>query len=140
MAPQRRDQDMAKQQIRSDKLAQPSGVFSHATMIEARGRLVFISGMTSRRADGTIAGIGDIEAQTRQVCENLKAAVEGAGGSMDDICRVDVYIRNMEQFDKIHEVRREYFKEPLPASTMVEVVKMTHPDYLIEISAIAVIP
>ena len=140
MAPQHRDQDMAKQQIRSDKLAQPSGVFSHATMIEARGRLVFISGMTSRRADGTIAGIGGIEAQTRQVCENLKAAVEGAGGSMDDICRVDVYIRNMEQFDKIHKVRREYFKEPLPASTMVEVVKMTHPDYLIEISAIAVIP
>jgi 2-iminobutanoate/2-iminopropanoate deaminase len=106
---------MAKQQIRSDKLRQPSGVFSHATMIEARGRLVFISGMTARRADGTIAGIGDIEAQTRQVCENIKAAVEAAGGTMDDICRVDVYIRNMEQFDAIHKVRREYFKEPLPA-------------------------
>jgi len=131
---------MAKQQIRSDKLAQPSGVFSHATMIEAKGRLVFISGMTARKPDGTMAGIGDIEAQTRQVCENLKAAVEAAGGSMDDICRVDVYIRNMEQFAAIHKVRSEYFREPLPASTMVEVVKMTHPDYLIEISAIAVVP
>jgi len=87
----------------------------------------------------TIAGVGDIEAQTRQVCENIKAAVEAAGGTMDDICRVDVYIRNMEQFDAIHRVRREYFKEPLPASTMVEIVKMTHPDYLIEINAIAVI-
>jgi enamine deaminase RidA (YjgF/YER057c/UK114 family) len=65
--------------------------------------------------------------------------VEAAGGTMDDICRVDVYIRNMEQFDAIHKVRREYFREPLPASTMVEVVKMTHPDYLIEINAIAVI-
>jgi 2-iminobutanoate/2-iminopropanoate deaminase len=131
---------MPKQQIRSDKLRQPSGVFSHATMIEAQGRLVFISGMTARRADGSIAGVGDIEAQTRQVCENIKAAVEAAGGTMDDICRVDVYIRNMEQFDAIHKVRREYFREPLPASTMVEVVKMTHPDYLIEINAIAVIP
>jgi 2-iminobutanoate/2-iminopropanoate deaminase len=131
---------MAKQQIRSDKLRPPSGVFSHATMIEAKGRLVFVSGMTARRADGTIAGIGDIEAQTRQVCENIKAAVESAGGTMDDICRVDVYIRNMEQFDAIHKVRREYFKEPLPASTMVEIVKMTQPDYLIEINAIAVIP
>jgi 2-iminobutanoate/2-iminopropanoate deaminase len=131
---------MPKQQIRSDRLRQPCGVFSHATAIEATGRLVFISGMTSRRADGTIAGIGDIEAQTRQVCENIKAAVEAAGGTMDDICRVDVYIRNMEQFDAIHKVRREYFREPLPASTMVEVVKMTHPDYLIEINAIAVIP
>src|SRR5919112_2319757 len=102
---------MPKTQIRSDRLRQPSGHFSHATMIEARGRLVFISGMTSRRADGTIAGIGDIEVQTRQVCENLKAAVEAAGGKMDDICRVDVYVRNMEQFPGIHKVRAEYFKE-----------------------------
>src|SRR5436309_2171999 len=130
---------MAKQQIRSDRLRQPSGVFSHATVIEAKGRLVFISGMTSRRADGTIAGIGDIEAQTRQVCENIKAAVEAAGGTMDDICRVDVYVRNMEHFDTIHKVRREYFKNPPPASTMVEVSKFTSPDYLIEINAIAVI-
>src|SRR5580700_9234702 len=131
---------MPKKQITSAKIGQPSGHFSQATLIEAAGRLVFISGMTSRRADGSIAGIGDIEAQTRQVCENLKAAVEAAGGTMDDICRVDVYIRNMEQFDTIHKVRQEYFREPLPASTMVEVVKMTHPDYLIEINAIAVIP
>jgi 2-iminobutanoate/2-iminopropanoate deaminase len=130
---------MPKQEIRSDKLRQPSGVFSHATAIEAKGRLVFISGMTARRADGSIVGVGDIEAQTRQVCENIKAAVEPAGG-MDDICRVDVYIRNMEQFDAIHKIRREYLREPLPASTMVEVVKMTHPDYLIEINAIAVVP
>jgi len=100
---------------------------------------VFISGMTARRADGAIAGIGDIEAQTRQVCENLKSAVEAAGGTMDDVCRVDVYVRNMEHFEKIHKVRREYFGSPPPASTMVEVTKMTSPEYLIEISAIAVI-
>jgi 2-iminobutanoate/2-iminopropanoate deaminase len=131
---------MPKTQIRSDKLRRPSGVFSHATAIEAKGRLVFISGMTARRLDGAMVGIGDIEAQTRQVCENVKAAVEAAGGTMDDICRVDVYIRNMEQFPGIHKVRAEYFKEPLPASTMVEVSKFTSPDALIEISAIAVIP
>jgi 2-iminobutanoate/2-iminopropanoate deaminase len=118
---------MAKQQIRSDRLRQPSG------------GVLTCDRMTARRADGMIAGVGDIAAQTRQVYENLKAAVEAAGGTMDDICRVDVYIRNMEQFEAIHQVRREYFKGPLPASTMVEVVKMTHPDYLIEINAIAVI-
>lgn len=129
-----------KQQITSDKIRQPNGHFSQATVIEARGKLVFISGMTSRRADGSIAGIGDVEAQTKQVCENLKAAVEAAGGSMDDIVRVDVYVRNMEHFDKIHKVRREYFKAPAPASTMVEICKMTSPDYLIEINAIAVLP
>lgn len=130
---------MPKKQIVSAKLRAPSGHFSHATMAEARGRLVFISGMTARRADGSIAGIGDIEAQTRQVCENIKAAVEEAGGGMDDVCRVDVFVRNMEHFDLIHKVRREYFKAPAPASTMVEVCKMTSPDYLIEINAIAVI-
>ena len=133
------EEAMPKKQITSAKIRQPSGLFSQATMIEARGRLVFISGMTSRRPDGTISGIGDIEAQTRQVCENLKAAVEAAGGTMDDICRVDVYVRNMEHFDQIHKVRREYFGVPAPASTMVEVSKMTSPDYLIEISAIAVV-
>ncbi len=60
---------MPKVQIVSPKSRQPSGHFSQATMIEARGRLVSISGMTARRADGTIAGLGDIEAQTRQVCD-----------------------------------------------------------------------
>jgi enamine deaminase RidA (YjgF/YER057c/UK114 family) len=130
---------MPKQQIVSEKLRQPNGHFSHATMIEARGKLVFISGMTSRRADGSIAGPGDIEAQTRQVCENLKAAVEQAGGALSDIVRVDVYVRNMEHFDIIHKVRREYFEAPAPASTMVEVNKFTSPEYLIEINAIAVL-
>src|ERR1700751_6334006 len=130
---------MPKQQVTSSAVRQPMGHFSQATTIEAKGKLVFISGMTARRADGSIAGIGDIEAQTRQVCDNVKAAVEQAGGTMDDICPVDVYVRNMEHFDLIHKVRRDYFKAPAPASTMVEVTKMTSPDYLIEMNAIAVI-
>ena len=130
---------MPKREVTSNVLRKPVGVFSQATVVEAKGRLVFISGMTARRPDGTIAGVGDISAQTRQVCENIKAAVEAAGGTLDDVCRVDVYVRNMEHFDAIHKVRREYFKPPLPASTMVEVTKMVSPDYLIEINAIAVV-
>lgn len=138
--PQTEGSQMPKQQITSKSLAQPSGHFSHATVVEARGRLLFISGMVAKRPDGTIAGIGNVEEQTRQVCENLKAAVEEAGGTLDDICRVDVYVRNMEHFDAIHKVRRQYFKAPAPASTMVEVCKMTSPEYLIEMNAIAVLP
>jgi 2-iminobutanoate/2-iminopropanoate deaminase len=130
---------MTKRQIASADLAQPSGVFSHATTIAARGTIVFVSGMVAKRPDGTVAGIGDVSEQTRQVCENLEAAMLAAGGTLDDICRVDVYVRNMEHFPLIHEVRRQYFNEPLPASTMVEVSKMTSPEYLIEISAIAVL-
>lgn len=130
---------MGKEQVRSARVREPSGHFSHAIAVEAKGRLVFISGMTARRPDGSIAGIGDVEAQTRQVCENLKAAVEAAGGTLDDICRVDVYVRNIEHFEKIHRVRREYFKAPAPASTMVEVTKLVSPEYLVEISAIALV-
>ncbi len=129
-----------KTQITSAQLAKPNGHFSQATAIEARGRLLFISGMTARTPDGSIAGIGNIEEQTRQVCRNLQAAVEAGGGTLGDVCRVDVYVRNIEHFSVIHKVRQEFFKPPLPASTMVEVSKMVSPDYLIEISAIAVIP
>jgi len=131
---------MVKKQVSTGSLREPNGHFSQATTIEAEGKLVFVSGMTARKPDGTIAGIGDITEQTRQVCENIKAAMTAAGGTLDDVVRVDVYVRNMEHFEKIHAVRREYFKPPLPASTMVEIVKMTSPDYLIEINAIAVIP
>jgi reactive intermediate/imine deaminase len=130
---------MPKQAVTSPKLPRPSGHFAQATMVEAKGRLLFISGMLAKDASGEIIGKGDIEAQTRQVCENLKAAVEAAGGTLEDICRVDVYIRNMEQFPLIHKVRREYFTGVAPASTMVEVSKFTTPDALIEINAIAVL-
>lgn len=130
---------MPREQIVSQKIGPPSGHFSQATMVEAKGRMVFIFGMLAKGADGKLVGVGDITAQTRQVCENLKAAVEEAGGTLDDICRVDVYVRNMEHFDAIHAVRRQYFAAPAPASTMVEITKMTTPDALIEINAIAVL-
>lgn len=70
-----------KEQITSSLLAQPNGHFSQATAIEARGKLLFISGMTARTQDGSIAGLGNVEVQTRQVCQNLKAAVEAGGGA-----------------------------------------------------------
>ncbi len=131
---------MARQQIVSEKIGKPSGHFSQANVVEAQGRIVFISGMTAKRADGTIAGVGDLEAQTRQMCENVKAAIEAAGGAMTDICRVDDYVKDMSGFEIIHRVRRAYFPDPPPASTMVAVSGFTHPDYLIEMAAIAVIP
>ena len=130
---------MPKQQVTSDQLAVPNGHFAQATSVVPRGQFVFISGMTARNASGGVTGVGDVSAQTHQVCQNLQAAVEAAGGNLDDIARVDVYVRNMEDFDAIHEVRREYFRNGAPASTMVEVSKFVNKDYLIEINAIAVV-
>ncbi len=129
---------MPKEPLVAPGLAPPNGHFSQAT-VAGPGRFVFISGMTARRADGTIAGVGDITEQTHQVCRNLAAAVEAAGGTLDDIARVDVYVRDIGDFAAIHEVRRQYFTGDPPASTMVEVSRFVHDDYLIEINAIAVL-
>ena len=130
---------MPKQEIVSPALAVPNGHFAQATSAPASGRLVFISGMTARNQEGGITGIGDITAQTHQVCQNLQAAVEAAGGTLEDIARVDVFVSDIRHFDAIHEVRRQYFTGVAPASTMVEVSKFVSPQYLIEINAIAVV-
>ena len=130
---------MAKQQIRSSKLAEPTGHFSQAVAVEAKGRLVFVSGMTARGADGRIVGVGDVEEQARQVYENIKAALEAAGGSVDDVCRVDVYLRNIGDRERVNKVRQDYFRGTPPASTLVEVAKLASPDILIEITAMAVV-
>ncbi len=131
---------MAKQEIVSENLPRPVGRFSQGTIIEASGRIIFISGMTARDKSGAVIGVGDVAEQTEQVCKNIKSAIEAAGGTLDDICRLDVYLRNMEHFSKVHEVRGKYFNPPLPSSTMLEVSKFVHPDMLIEITAIGVIP
>lgn len=130
---------MPKRQVVSADLAAPNGHFSQAVEAKAAGRLVFISGMTARTATGDIEGRGDITAQTHRVCRNLKAAVEAAGGALDDIVRVDVFVRNIEDFAAIHAVRRQYFTGIPPASTLVEVAEFVNKDYLIEINAIAVV-
>jgi len=129
---------MPKQQIRTARVAAPSAHFSQAIAVDATGKLVFVSGMTARRPDGTIAGIGDIEEQTRQVCENIKHALEAAGASMDDVCRIDVHLRNIGDRERFNKVRLQYWPANPPASTLVEVSKLASPEYLVEITAIAV--
>jgi 2-iminobutanoate/2-iminopropanoate deaminase len=128
-----------KTELQTQQLSAPSGHFSQGVVADANGRMVFVSGMTARDTDGRVVGPGDIDTQTRQVCENLKRAMNAAGGTLNDIVRVDVFVRNIEHFDAIHRVRREYFPAPAPASTMLEVSKMVSPDMLIEINAIALI-
>jgi 2-iminobutanoate/2-iminopropanoate deaminase len=120
-------------------LSKPTGHWTTVTTVRP-GKLVFVSGLTAKNEQGDIVGVGDVGAQTRQVCENLQAAMRAAGGTLSDIVRIDVFIREMTGFKEIHEVRRQYFGPNPPASTMVAVSAFTHPDMLIEINAIAVVP
>ena len=62
-----------------------------------------------------------------------------AGASLDDVTRIDVFVRHMADFETIQRVRRRYFTRDLPASTMVEVTMLADPELLIEVSAIAVV-
>jgi len=131
-------QDIARENIFPAGISKPSGHWTTVTTARP-GKMVFVSGLTAKNEHGELVGVGDIRAQTRQVCENLKLAMQGAGGTLADIVRVDVYIREMTGFKDIHEIRREYFGPNPPASTMVAVSGFTHPDMLIEINAIGVL-
>jgi len=84
-------------------------------------------------AERNVVGEGDIKLQTQTVLEHVKTVVEEAGGGMDNIVKVTVFIRDMRLYDEIHEVRRRYFQEPYPASSMVEVSALIDPRLLIEI-------
>ena len=103
------------------------------------GRTVFVSGQVAMDTEGNVVGEGDIRSQTETVLEHVKTVVEAAGGGMDDIVKVTVFITDMGLYDEIHEVRRRYFEEPYPASSMVEVSALIDPRLLIEIEAVAVI-
>jgi reactive intermediate/imine deaminase len=132
------EKGMKKEIIASEELSRPLGIYSQAVKAEG-SRLLFISGMTARDKDGNIVGKGDMKAQTRQVLENIKAVLEKAGASFDQIVKVTVFITDMSRFKEIHEVRAQYFKKDFPASTMVQVKGLVSPDMLIEIEAIAVL-
>ncbi len=131
--------DIQRENLFPAGLSKPTGHWTTVTAARP-GKLVFISGLTAKNERGEIVGPGDVRAQTRQVCENLVAAMRAAGGSLADIMRVDVYVKEMIGFKDIHDIRREYFGSNPPASTMVAVSAFTHPDMFIEINAIAVLP
>jgi 2-iminobutanoate/2-iminopropanoate deaminase len=128
----------AKSIVQLPGMAQPKGVWSTAVVAKP-GQLIFVSGLLAKDDTGKIID-GDITAQTDKVCQNLIQALSGAGAKLEDIVRVDVYVRDISKFAEIHAVRRKYFVKDPPASTMVEISRFTEDKALIEINAIAVIP
>ncbi len=129
---------MKKEIITPKGLSQPLGIYSQA--VKAQGnQLLFISGATARDEKGDIVGKRNIKIQTRQVLENIKKVLDGAGATFDNIVKVTVFITDMRNFNEIHEVRGQYFKKDYPASTLVQVSALHSPDILIEIDAVAVL-
>ncbi len=129
---------MAKEVLVSSQLSTPTGIMSQGIKAPA-GNMVFVSGQVARNSQGETVGIGDIEAQTRQVLENVKAVLAEGGATLDDVVKVTVFVTDVGDYAAIHKVRGEYFSAPYPASTMVEVSALVNPDLKIEIEAIALV-
>ena len=120
-------------------VVEPFGIFSSAAW-QPEGRVLHISGHVSQDEAGNTVGIGDIEAQTRQVLSNIQTVLVAAGGTMANIVKVTVFVTDVSHIERIHEVRATFFRSPYPASTLVQVAQLIDPEWLIEIDAVAVVP
>jgi len=131
---------MARHVLNPDTVAPPCNpTYSMAAVAES-GRLLFIAGQVATDRSGRTVG-ADIETQTRQVFENLRLILEAAGATLDDVVNTDVFLVNVARdLEGYLRVRRGYFPENPPPSTLVQVSALVDPDYLVEVKAVAELP
>lgn len=122
--------------IRAKGLPEP---ISHYTDAVRAGNTIYVSGQGAIAEDGTLVGRGDVVAQTRKVLDNMTLALAAAGATLDDVVKVTVYLAHVDDRPKVNEVRKEYFKDNKPASTLIEISRFALEGMLIEIEAIAVV-
>jgi enamine deaminase RidA (YjgF/YER057c/UK114 family) len=122
-------------------LAKPVG-YSHGFEVQG-GKTLYMAGQVATDKAGTIVGKGDLVAQFRQVCENLKALLLARGGQMNDIVKLTMYVLSKADYKakakEIGLVYGEYFGRHFPAMTLVEVKGLYDDDCAIEIEGVAVV-
>lgn len=118
----------------------PAGkTYSHGVIVEA-GRTLYVAGQTARDEQGAIVCKGDAAGQARQVLENMRRVIEGAGGRMDDVAKTTVYLTDIKYREAVGRVRQEFFKGEAPANTLLVVSALADPEFLVEIEAIVPLP
>ena len=110
------------------------GQFSH---VVKKGPFVFISGQTAAVAAGE--GNLDPEDQAREIFGYLKTAIESAGGTMADICKINLFLTDGSQIPAILELRPQFFEQPYPAATLVMVNGLFRRELVMEIEATAIL-
>ena len=126
-----------RQEIRVEGAAEP---ISHYTDAVRFGDLLFISGAAAFDSDGNVVGKGDVVTQTRVVLQNIRDALQEVGADMGDVLKVTVFLTDIADRAAVNPVRKEFFGDAKPASTLFEVSALAVPDMLVEIEAIAGIP
>lgn len=116
----------------------PAAIGPYSQAIRS-GNLVFLSGQTPLDPATGVLVEGDISVQARRAFDNIKAVCEAAGGSMDDIVRVGLYLTDLSQFAAVNAVMAEYFQQPYPARSTIEVSALPKAaDF--EVDAVLVLP
>jgi enamine deaminase RidA (YjgF/YER057c/UK114 family) len=118
--------------------AKPVANYKMATRQEG-GQLLYISGQVAWDTSGNVVGKGDMRTQARQVFQNLQQVLQAAGGDLNDLMKITTYITKIEDFPAVAEARSEVFQGELPASTLIVVKSLFHPDFLIEVEGVAAI-
>ncbi len=126
-----------RQEYRVEELNPP---ISHYTDAVAFGDILFISGVAPLDAHSKLVGGDDPAAQTHQIFVNMGKILAAAGAGFRDVLKVTVYLTHIEDRTLINPVRREFFGEHRPASTLVEVSALAVPGMRVEIEAVAGIP
>ncbi|TET49121.1 MAG: RidA family protein [Dehalococcoidia bacterium] len=100
------------------------------------GDYIFVSGQVGH-VDSQGNKLEGVEAQTKQVLDNMKRVLEAAGASMDDVVKATVFLVKAEDFSKMNEVYKTYFTRDLPARSTVIVAALARPEIVVEIEGIA---
>jgi 2-iminobutanoate/2-iminopropanoate deaminase len=116
----------------------PAGDYSQGVKVKG-GTLVVISGQVAWDVQGNLVGKGDIRAQTRQVFENLKNMLASAGATFQDVVKLGVFLKNLEDFAAFREVRAQYLKPPFPPTTLLVVKSLAREEWLLEAEVMAVV-
>ena len=120
------------------ELARPTG-YTHVVEVTAPAKIVYVAGQIALDKDGNVVGAGDMKAQAEQVFKNLQAALTAAGAKFADVVKMNTYVTDMAQAPAVREVRARYFTDVTPARTLVQVVRLARPEFLLEIEVVAVV-